>query len=368
VFSSPYLCLICSLGFTGRHGTYENGRYGVAFSRQPDSSAIRSSENGKAERDTFILSGGYVSSPNADKYIKDIDGLHFRDTHISPVDVRAALSPQYDPSPRNGSQSSFEALGSRDGERMKSASSRYSWSLNHRDQDFREKNVSRPDNYRRVCHLPKLDSSREWSVENKDVLEGRIDRYGSASNREPLYSEVYKDQSHKEWRNKDRGLYNGLPSRISSYPSKSHSRDLGIVSPRSEILGATSLFEDQMVQNPQMHELNAEESVPNSKKRPRLTWGQGLAKYEKEKIEEDPSSQKKYDEVKILEANPSCQKKSEDITAEGDPSIQEKVVVDSEEHCKQNEGFQSQLALPCADQVVNAGKECFLPVFMYNVY
>jgi hypothetical protein len=34
----------------------------------------------------------------------------------------------------------------------------------------------------------------------------------------------------------------------------------------------------------------------SQKKRPRLTWGQGLAKYEKEKIEEDPSVSRKQQE------------------------------------------------------------------------
>ena len=332
----------------------------MAVSRPLDSSSIRSSENGKAERDTFCLSGGYISSPNADKHIKDTDGLHFRDTHITPVDVRTVSSPHYDPSPRNGNQNSFEILGSREGERLKSSSSHYSWGVSHRDLEFREKNVGRPDHYRRACPLPKLDSSREWSVENREMLEGRIDRYGSASNREPLFSEVCKDQSRHEWRNRDRGLYSGLSSRMPTYPSKSHPRDIGIVSARSEALGVISPKEETMVQNSQMHVLNAEDPISNSKKRPRLTWGQGLAKYEKEKTEEDPLAQKKYEDMKISEKDPLGQKIFNEVKTWDKSSTEKKAEVDTEERCEQNGDLQSQLSLSRNEPLVDSGNFFFL--------
>eukprot|EP00250_Pteridium_aquilinum_P007263 c17019_g3_i1 orf=863-1924(+) len=265
----------------GRHETViENGRYRSAAGRSESSTCLRSpSQIGKAERD--VCSQGYVSSPNMERQSKAVDGHHYRDTHLSLGNARPLSSPRFD-SRLHGNQNDSEGLGPWDRERSRFSSPPYAWDGQNRGRDYRERAWSRPD-YRRACPLPKLDSSREWSQSDRELLEGRIDRYSSVSGREVGFPDVLsannREQTRHEWRTRDRTLQSGISSQIPSYPPSNnvYNRDSKNVSLAPDALGAVSPPQHSPLQS--SHDSDQDCSGPaTSKKRPRLTWGQGLAK------------------------------------------------------------------------------------------
>lgn len=292
----------------GRHGPmHENGRYGSAAGRPSDlvTHLWSPSENGKAERDFCGgPSPGYSSSPSTEKPSKDSDGHHFRDSNLSPSETRPASSPRFDPPSRlYGNQNTLDGTALRERERSKFSSSPYAWEKSHRERDYRERAWGRPDYHRRTYSLPKLDSPRDWSGGDRELLEGRIDRYGSASSREPAFSDVLniasKEHHRYDWRNRDRSLFRGFASRSSACApsSNSHSMDNGTASACLEVPRASSPPKPSATQGFVSHEPHCEDAgVASPKKRPRLTWGQGLAKYEKEKVEDEPSAIKKSED------------------------------------------------------------------------
>lgn len=284
----------------GRHETVvENGRYRSAVGRSESSTSLRSPPQiGKGERD--VCSPGYGGSPNMERPSKAVDGHHYRDTHLSPGNVRPLSSPRFD-SRLHGNQNDSEVLGPWDRERSRFSSPPYTWDAPNRGRDYRERAWSRTD-YRRACPLPKLDSSREWSQSDRELLEGRIDRYSSVSGREAGFPDVLsansREHTRHEWRGRDRILQSGISSQIPAYPPTNslYNRDSKNASLALEASGAVSPPQHSPMHSSFSHESDQDCGPSTSKKRPRLTWGQGLAKYEKEKTGEDLSAAKKSEE------------------------------------------------------------------------
>ncbi|MCO5579702.1 hypothetical protein L7F22_033560 [Adiantum nelumboides] len=286
----------------GRHGpAFENSRYGGGACKPLDiSSVIRSPpENSKVERDLFISTGGpspgYSSSLSMEKSGKRADGISLRGSRLSLPNIRPGSSPcvdkssGFDPPIRiNGMQNAcdFPSCWERD-------RSKYSSSSNMSSRD-KEKFWGRREYHRRTHSLPKLDSSKDWRVGDTEPLEARVDRYGSALTREPVLPHVLsasnKEHHWYDWRTRERTVFGGFSSCTGgSFSSKTNLKEICAASTLMEQpwsssppyqLATQNSFSDQGNQD-----FNAR--VMSSKKRARLTWGQGLAKYEKEKIEED---------------------------------------------------------------------------------
>ncbi|MCO5605867.1 hypothetical protein L7F22_060051 [Adiantum nelumboides] len=275
----------------GRHEAVENGRYRSAVGRSESSTSLRSpTQIGKAERD--ICSPGYGSSPNIDRPSKSSDGHHYRDGRLSPGSVRPLSSPRIDSRP-HGNHNDSEGLGSWDRERSRFSSPPYGWDASNRGRDYRERTWGRPD-YRRPCPLPKLDSSKEWSQSDRELLEGRIDRYSSVSGREIGFADVAsasnRDSTRNDWRTREKTVQSVFPTY--SQGNNLYSRDSKNVFLASDAVGAVSPPQRSPLQSSFSHDSDLDVG-PASKKRPRLTWGQGLAKYEKEKTGEEFSAAKK---------------------------------------------------------------------------
>lgn len=291
------------MGFPGRHGPiHENGRYG-STTGCPSDLAVHlwsPSENGKVERDfSGGPSPGYSSSPSTEKPSKDSEGHHFRASNLSPCETRPASSPSFDPPSRlYGKQTGLDGTASRERERSKFGSLPQIRDISYRERDYRERGWGRPEYHRRTLSLPKLDSPREWNGGDRELLEGRIDRYGSASSRDPAFSDVLnitsKENYRYDWRSRDRSIFRGFSSRSSAASSKNHMLDNGTASSRPELPRTSSPPKRASSQGFVSHESHHEDAGAAAlKKRPRLTWGQGLAKYEKEKVEDDPSATEK---------------------------------------------------------------------------
>lgn len=289
----------------GRYGAVvENGRYGIAASRPSDSSVFRGISspvgNGKADRDAFVLSGGrspgFNGSPGTERFNKAVDGHPLREPYHSPSDGRPASSPSPDLASRScGGESTHEGVGSWERSKFRSP---HRWDTLDKERDSKERTLAKVQFYRRTGSLWKLDTGRDWSLGDGE-LEGRLDRYGIASNRDQMFPDVLsgsKEHSRHDWRGRDKALLSSLSSETPACPSNNgHLKETSTVPLGSEVSGMTL--------SPHLHlGSTVQESCDNvghtsPKKRPRLTWGQGLAKYEKEKVEEDPTILKKTEEL-----------------------------------------------------------------------
>ncbi|KAH7405305.1 hypothetical protein KP509_15G065000 [Ceratopteris richardii] len=279
----------------GRDEQVENGRYRNGVGRSESSSSLLSPPQiHAAERD--VCSPSYFSSPGMERTPKSLDGHHHREALSSPSNARHLPSPRVDSRVYNF-QNGSEALGTWDRERSRFTSPPYANGLSSRGWDHRERNWSRPD-CRRPCPLPKLDVSKEWSQSDRELLEGRIDRYSSLSSREMGFSDVVctssRDCLKNERKGRERSSQMGGMALSPSDPT--YSRDTKYSSHVVDTLGAISPQQHSPFGNPLAHDSDLDSSgLPSSKKRPRLTWGQGLAKYEKEKTAEEFVGVKKSD-------------------------------------------------------------------------
>lgn len=279
----------------GRHGALiENGRCGTIVGRSSDFwSAASPAENGKTEKDARSLSGvpspGYSESPGSEKSNKDLD---FREQHLSSADGRLPLSPGMACSPRDpafrpfGGQTRPEMVSLWDRERSKFSSSP-GWEIRNRERDYRERIRSKPEVYKKTGSLFKLDSGRDWSLGDRE-LEGRVDRYGSASNRENTSFDALsgsKEHSRHDWRIRDRASFSSRFPACGTCVVKDTGAEL-----LEPDVSETASPQYSLLQGSTVHESGQDDVGHTSpKKRPRLTWGQGLAQYEKEKVEDSPA-------------------------------------------------------------------------------
>jgi hypothetical protein len=267
--------------------------------------------------------------------MKNIDDIYSRDVLSSPGN---STGQPYDPSPCCATDNESANIGTREREQLKSDSSGFVQGSMHSDLSSRECSWSQSDLCRKVGDLPKLDPTNDWDIDAKRVLEGRIDRYGHAGNREVVLMGAHKDQSRSVCGSRGRTCSSLLSTWMPTYTSKPYLQDVGSFVVRSGALGSISPSLDDVCSPTSLKdESNGDEIGGNLKKRPRLTWGQGLAKYEKENSVADPSVQKKSDEC----------------NHDGDTSG----ICDISRHRRQNKyvyNYQSQWN---DEQAVTAGKE-----------
>lgn len=176
----------------------------------------------------------------------------------------------------------------RNGDRSRLPGSRVSWDNSPRiDRD----NITRPhsstDIYasRRRSIVTQFDSGKDWVVGDKRSELGRFERYGTG-NRDGSRADL--DNGNKEtgfahgWR-RERGS-SGSIARHSSFTAGS--RSLGDI-------GGRGSFSSGSAHDP-LHltslSPNQDFDHPSPSKRPRLGWGQGLAKYEKKVGDIDDAS------------------------------------------------------------------------------
>ncbi|MCO5611244.1 hypothetical protein L7F22_065496 [Adiantum nelumboides] len=221
------------------------------------------------------------------------DGISLRGSCLSPPDIRPGSSPcvdkssGFDPPIRiNGMQNACDFPSCWEHDRSK-----YSSSSNMSSRD-KEKFWGRREYHRRTHSLPKLDSLKDWRLGHTEPLEARVDRYGSALTREPVLphvlSAINKEHHWCDWRTRERTVFGGFSSRTGgSFSSKTNLKEICAASTLMEQPWSSSPPYQLATQNSFSDQGNQDAGVTSSKKRARLTWGQGLAKYEKEKTEED---------------------------------------------------------------------------------
>ncbi|KAG0596168.1 hypothetical protein M758_UG230500 [Ceratodon purpureus] len=139
---------------------------------------------------------------------------------------------------------------------------------------------------RRKSIVTQFDNEREWSVGDKRSEVGRLERYGigSRDGRADCEGSNKDVGSSHRWR-RERGS-SGVISRHSSFTASSRNseelRGRGSVTVSSvhDFLHASTLSSNQDVDQ------------PSPSKRPRLGWGQGLAKYEKYVDDVSPAAER----------------------------------------------------------------------------
>ncbi|KAH7416137.1 hypothetical protein KP509_14G077400 [Ceratopteris richardii] len=235
---------------------------------------------------------------------RSCNGNEIRPPHLSPSEVGVLPSPRLDRNPyfvshSNGAHTPNRGTALEERDRLQLSRVPVLSELPHK---CKERMWGRPDYHRRTYPLPKLESPRGWGSQNEDLLEGRVDRYRNALNRDSAPTDNLnssREHNHYEWRSRDRTLLTGMPSRSPTMtsPNNSYLKDFASASSLEDTRPISPLGQIGSLKNsPAVSNHNADEGSSSPKKRPRLTWGQGLAKYEKEKIAEGHSTCNKGDE------------------------------------------------------------------------
>ncbi|KAH7278003.1 hypothetical protein KP509_38G019400 [Ceratopteris richardii] len=287
------------MGFPGRHGSARDKISQEFRVDRPDfTSHVRSApEAGKAERD--FLSSEIILSPRDDRgpnlvkevqyCIVDNDAI----SHICQHGSRFSCSyaekiPQaHSPHRHYGAHYARENHTSREQQTLKHSSSTSCEMTNRDNQKIWDRTVCH-----RSCSLTDLESPRGSTVGANEQLEGRLDRYGSASSRELASSDIVKitkEHFRYGWRARERNLFGDSSTHLSTHcRSNSNLKDVTPALSTLEHPGPTSSPCQSVSQTNLSAQINhdVDEDSLSVKKRARLTWGQGLAKYEKEKIGE----------------------------------------------------------------------------------
>lgn len=297
----------------GRHSGFytENGRYGVAASRGEPSpfGVIPPLENGlarKFERDPFhvgsegpVASTGFSNGPGIDCRSKDLDERHKREpfmSYLSSGEGRDAGSSAVIDLPGRPYHSQVLAEvenSSWDRDRSKGVISNVPWeSAQRSERDHRERAGGKPDLYsRRAGQSAQFDAGREWALGDKDLEGSRLDRYGSSSRDSFPGDSVAggKEVTHGsyDWRSRERSAAVGV-SRTSPFAvGNGILKDSAFRPHGLDVSGSLSSPQHSPHSTPPSsnHEQSRDDgSHPSPPKRPRLGWGQGLAKYEKKKV------------------------------------------------------------------------------------
>lgn len=292
----------------GRDDGVENGSYGFTVGRFSDSSSLRcsvsSADNGNESRD--IMSGrpsaGYSGSPDTQMHNKDLDGHDFS---VPFADGRlvSGSTPDLAFRPSGG-----EGLASWDQERS-IFSSPLKW-------------TGRTWNNGRTAAVPKLELGGDQGLEDGKLQE-RLDRYGSASNRELAFPDALsgsKEHFLNHSRGRNRALFSSFSLRTPQCSfNNSYMKDVGDHLHESELSGTRTSPQHSPFQSLAAHDSGCDDAGHASpRKKPRLTWGQGLAKYEKEKVEVEPAVTVRSEEVCNHHLNGGLQ---EDAPTKGDHPV-----------------------------------------------
>ena len=227
-------------------------------------------------------SQGFSGSVGVDYRASDTEERQNRDQFLYSRDDKGRDSPL----PPHTPQVHFDSSLLRNGERTKPLGSR-NWEYSPKiDKD----NITRPsasaDLYssRRRSIVTQFDSDRGVGDKRSEV--GRFERYGNG-NRDGRadYESSNKDTGFSHGWRRERGN-SGVIARHSSFTAAS--RNLGEIRAR----GSLSLGSAHDSLNATTLASNQDFDQPSPSKRPRLGWGQGLAKYEKKVDDVFPSVEK----------------------------------------------------------------------------
>lgn len=179
-------------------------------------------------------------------------------------------------------------------DRSKGLISSGSWDSSQRsEREHRERLSGKPDSYsRREGKFSQYDAGRDWSQGDRDLDGSRLDRYGSSS-RDGFSSDTLGGTKDSilgfDWRRKERSS-SVSASRTSSYiPSNGATKETVVRPQGLDVSGSISSPQHSPHSTPSsmVHEPSRDDgNHPSPPKRPRLGWGQGLAKYEKKKVVE----------------------------------------------------------------------------------
>lgn len=222
---------------------------------------------------------GGVASPSprldcssADDSPKEPDGYRFSKPG-SPLFTQSRISPL-----DQASHNSFTGKGvlAREHSRCSEWDSPFKM-----DMDYREKIWGRSEILKRTGSSG-YEAATALNV-HRDIV-GRREQDGYGGSGDSTGSSSYHIRSYQEWRQSDRIASSGLPLRThasnNGYLKESAAREQGL----SDVLGSYSSNWHSPLSSPVNYTVDVgrdDGSQTSPRKRPRLGWGQGLAKYEK---------------------------------------------------------------------------------------
>ncbi|CAK9275150.1 unnamed protein product [Sphagnum jensenii] len=296
-------------GFYTDNGEYSTpaaarGAEPAAFFAAP--SSVESNLAWKFENDSFhVGSGAAVLSPvfngsrSIDYRVKDVGDWHTQDPYVSPPvngrDSSVMIDQRFRPFHVHGFVESDRCLVDQECSKLVSGSAN-NLELSHRtSRDHRDRQQSKSDLYsRKRGAFGHFDSGKDWISSDKEDG-SRLDRYGTSSH-ENIFRDSQggsNDSGHThEWQSRGTstlrgslfGAGNGMIRNVGVRAHVLDSRTSSLLSPQ-HLSHSTS-------PSARLEPVCDEVDLPSPPKRPRLGWGQGLAKYEKKKVgdsDESPS-------------------------------------------------------------------------------
>lgn len=244
-------------------------------------------------------STGFSNGPGPDHRSKDLDERHKRESYVPSCegrDVSSSVTSDQPVRPSHSQVLSEVENSNWERDRSKGLSSSGNWgsdaSQRSSDRDHRERLTGKSDTYcRRDGKFSQLEASRDWTNGDKELEGSRLDRYGSSS-RDNFSGENLggsKDSSilGSDWRRRERSS-SVSASRTSAFvTTNGGSRDPTFRLRTLDVPGSLSPPQHSPHSTPSstVQEPSRDDgSHPSPPKRPRLGWGQGLAKYEKKKV------------------------------------------------------------------------------------
>ncbi|XP_024390849.1 uncharacterized protein [Physcomitrium patens] len=293
----------------GRHTGFHNegGRYVSPGHRgEPPFGSVGPVENGlgrKFDRESFypgsgcpVGGSGFGNGVGVDQRAKELEERHKKEPFLLLRDGRDGGScGGIEHGVRSfPSQAVCEAEKSCwERERSKGAVGNGWESSQKLQRDLRERVGGKAEGYsRREGKLSQHDGGREWSQADKELEGRRVDGYGSSS-RDGLTGDgvggIKEAVGGCEWRRKERSS-SVSASRSGSYVASSGTAKGPVGRPQAlDVSGSASSpqVSPHSTASPGVQEASRDDgSQPSPPKRPRLGWGQGLAKYEKKKVVE----------------------------------------------------------------------------------
>ena len=264
-----------------------------------------------------VKSTGFPGGTGLDYRPNDTDDRHSRDHLLPSGDGREGRDQPLPPLTPQVLSDSASLL--RSGERAKSLnSSRVNWDLPQRpDRDNSTRSHGNDFYSRRRSIVTQFDSGKDWGSVDKKSEGSRLERYGGGSRDTTLGdSEGYsKDSGFLHGWRRERGN-SGAVARNTGFASGNRSLgEHGVRAPLLAVSAGLSLQESSLASS-LLSSLEADQPSPS--KRPRLGWGQGLAKYEKKIGDDDISPvSEKCDSKKDVGDGKSlveeCEKKGEEF-------------------------------------------------------
>lgn len=283
----------------------ESGRNGPSFSATGpvDTSLVRRYHRNPYPSGTSpaAKSQGFSGSPVVDYRASESEERHTRDQFLPSGDDKDGRD---QPLPPHTPQVHSDAPLLRNGDRSRPFGSRANWENSPRiDRD----NITRPHSSadifssRRRSIVTQFDSGKDWVVGDKRSELGRFERYGTGSRDGPRadYENSNKDTGFSHGWRRERGSSGGI-ARHSSFTAGN--RNLGEIGGRGSLSVGSAL--DSL--NVTSSSSNQDFDQPSPSKRPRLGWGQGLAKYEKKVGDTDDASPVEKSDTKKDGENDPC--------------------------------------------------------------